>query len=744
MDPKDLEFLRRLKATFRIEAEEHIQTISAGLSELEKAPTPERGAELVETIFRESHSLKGAARSVSLGHIESLCQPLEGVFFALKRGSIAMSPRLGDLLQRSVDSIARIVSSPDMEGSVADRAVVRELVRRLEEEAAGASPALDSAKNQVPLRPATEERPAAAGTVRISMERLDALLLQAEEMIAVKMAVGQRATDLRDIGRALEDWKSEATRWKRQEPMTGAPRWKEWREWNEARLEALETRVAAVARALDQDERSTRRMIDGHLEDMKRIAMLPVASLVEPFRKIVRDLARDQGKDVELVIRGAELEVDKRILEEMKDPLVHLLRNCIDHGMQAPEERIAENKRGRGTITLDFSAKDGRHVEIVVADDGTGIDPAQVRAAAGKSGIVSMEEAHRLDPKEALALIFRSGLSTSPIITTVSGRGLGLAIVLEKAEKLGGSVSVDTEPHAGTTFRLLLPLTLATFRGVLVRADDQVFVLPAISVERVAKVYQEKIKTVENREAMLVDGQFLSIVRLADALGLPSRARQAPTANTAPGTDSAPFPVVVLASAGRRIAFRVDEILDERPVMLKGLGRQLERVRNVAGAAILGSGRVVPVLNASDLMKSAIQAATRARPSAEAPSPPSRKARILVAEDSITSRVLLKNILETAGYGVTVAVDGAEAFAKAGGGKFDLVVSDVDMPRMSGFELTAKIRGDRRLSDLPVVLVTALESREDRERGIDAGADAYIVKSSFDQSDLLDIVRRLL
>jgi two-component system chemotaxis sensor kinase CheA len=744
MDTKDLEFLKRLKATFRIEAEEHIRIISAGLIELEEAAAPERRAELMETVFRESHSLKGAARSVTLKDIESVCQPLEGAFSALKRGSIVATPSLYDLFHRSVDVIARIASSADMEGSGADRAVARDLIRRLEGESTGVVPPVAGAQEPVRRRPATEEGAAAAGTVRIPMARLDSLLLQAEEMITMKSALSQRAADVREIGRALHAWKAESAPWTDRESSTPAPRYREWHERHQARLDELEARVTAAARDLEQDERSTRRMVDGHLEEMKKVVMLPVATLVEGFPKLVRDLARDQGKEVELVVRGAEIEIDKRILEEMKDPLIHLLRNSVDHGIQEPQRRIARNKAARGTITIDFAARDGRQVEITVSDDGVGIDPARVREAATKSGIVSMEAAERLDPEEALSLIFKSGISTSPIVTDISGRGLGLAIVLEKAEKLGGSVSVDSRIDAGTTFRLLVPLTLATFRGVLVRVGDREFILPTINIERVSRVNRKEIKTVENRDAIVVDGQLLSMVELAEALGFPHRALRTPTAKAASESAPATSPIVVLASAGKRIAFRVDEILEERQVMLKSLGRQLKRVRNVAGAAVLGSGKVVPVLNVSDLMKSAVRTAAHPRPAAEAANPPSRKRRVLVAEDSITARALLKNILETADYTVTTAVDGAEAFALAHDGEFDLVVSDVDMPRMSGFELTARIRADERLSRLPVVLVTALESREDRERGIDAGADAYIVKSGFDQSDLLDVVRRLI
>ena len=773
MDAKDAEFLKRLKTTFRIEAEEHVRAISAGLIELEKDPTPERSAELIETVFREAHSLKGAARSVSLKDIESICQPLEGAFSALKRREIVLSPALCDLFHQAVDAIAQLVSSTDAECTPAERARARDLARQLGRVSEGGAPPekpeepkpaaqalsaevvptpmqpMEAMGETIPPRPLSEEKSILAGTVRIPTARLDSLLLQAEEMVSVKMAAIERTAELQEINRALASWKAESAKWKDRVSTAGTPQWTEWQRWNETRLSSIEGQMAAMSQALEQDQRTVKRMVDEHLEAMKRVLMLPVSSLVEAFPKVVRDLARDQGKEAELVVQGAEMEIDKRILEELKDPLIHLMRNCVDHGIRKPEERVHMNKAPRGTITISFNTKDSRQVEILVSDDGVGIDAAQVRAAAVKTGVVSREAADRLDSRETLSLIFQSGVSTSPIITDISGRGLGLAIVREKVEKLGGVVSVDTQTQVGTTFRLLLPLTLATFRGVLVRVDEQAFVLPTLNVERALRVNREALKTVENRETIQVDGRILSMVRLGDALELPLRKKRASAAKA--GAASAAcvgatdcFSLVVLASADKRIAFQVDEILDEQQVMVKSLGKQLRRVRNVAGATVLGSGKVVPVLNVSDLMKSAVRASAAARVLAGTEEAPSRKGRILVAEDSITARTLLKNILETAGYQVATAVDGVDAFTQARGGEFDLIVSDVDMPRMSGFELTEKIRGDKKLGELPVVLVTALESREDRERGIDAGANAYIVKSSFDQSNLLEVIHRLL
>jgi two-component system chemotaxis sensor kinase CheA len=440
---------------------------------------------------------------------------------------------------------------------------------------------------------------------------------------------------------------------------------------------------------------------------------------------------------VDLVIRGGEVEIDRRILEEMKDPLIHLVRNSIDHGIEKSEERARKKKPPRGTIGMAISPRNGNNVEIVISDDGAGISIDKVRAASLKFGVISPGEAERLTEPEVLSLIYRSGVSTSPIVTDVSGRGLGLAIVREKVEKLGGTISFGTHLDAGTTFRLILPLTLATFRGVLIRVGEHLFIIPLASVERVVKVDRGEIKTVENRETVQLNGQIVSLVRLAEALEL--------FQGNGPGNFSDIVQMVVLGSAEKRIAFALDEILNEQEVLVKSLGKQLSRVRNISGATVLGTGQVVPILNASDLMKSALKVATApVKETVIAEEVKEKGKSILVAEDSITARTLLKNILESAGYDVKTAVDGVDAFTVLKMESFDLVVSDVDMPRMSGFELTAKIRADKKFSELPIVLVTALESREDKERGIDVGANAYIVKSSFDQSNLLEVIRRLI
>ena len=353
---------------------------------------------------------------------------------------------------------------------------------------------------------------------------------------------------------------------------------------------------------------------------------------------------------------GEEVEIDKRILEEMKDPLIHLLRNCVDHGIETPEQRKGLGKPPRATITLAVSPVDANKVELRMSDDGAGIDIEKVKQSAIKHGLISPEQGSRLGEPESLALIFRTDVSTSRIITQLSGRGLGLAIVWEKTERLGGRVSVESCRHEGTSIRITLPVALATFRGILVEATDRLFVVPTAQVERVARFKPEDIQTVEGRETLSLNGRAVALARLAETLDLPS-------AEGRNGDPLAASPVVVLGAGDQRVAFAVDAVLDEQEVLVKPLVKPLSRVRNIAGATVLGSGRIAPILNVADLLKSARKVGRATREVVRAKRAETEARSILVVEDSITSRMLLKGILESAGYRVKTAVDGAEAFA---------------------------------------------------------------------------------
>jgi len=750
MVPRDKELLKKLLATFKVEAEEHINAISLGLIELEKTSVPEKQGEIVETVFREVHSLKGAAGAVNLVQIESSCQSLESLFAQLKSRERTLSPELFNDLHQKIDALGALLSTGGTEAAHGDEPRV---LRPLQ----GTGPGRQTPEN-IPAPPRfRDEKQGLSETLRLPAFKLDSLLRQAEELIPVKATAAQRITELREVGLSLADWEVE---WRKVRPQAHAMRAlaegsqrsngqslpsdgqaptraqiakvSAFLDRNETTRHSIQNKLAALAEDLESDRRTLDRRVDELVEDTKRVSMVPFSALLESFPKLVRDLCRDCGKDADLQITGGEIETDRRILEEMKDPLVHLVRNCVDHGIERPKQREERGKPLKATINLAIAPKSADKVEIVVSDDGAGVDVQKVHAAALKIGVVSREDAASMDAQQVASLVFKSGVSTSPMITELSGRGLGLAIVREKVEKVGGSASIESKLGIGTTFRLILPLTLARFRGVLVRVGQSLFVLPTRYVQRVLRVGQDEIKSAENRETIQINGRAASAVRLADVLGMTQR-----------NADSDPkrkIPVLVLVWAGEQIGFIVDEILDEREVLVKGLGKQLRRVRNIAGATVLGTGKVLPVLDVADLMQSAVNMAPAAARHETEESPKS----ILVAEDSITARTLLKNILEFAGYKVKTAVDGVEALSALANEGFDLVVSDVEMPRMSGFDLTAKIRADKRLSELPVVLVTALESREHRERGVDVGANAYIVKSSFDQGNLLEVVRRLI
>jgi len=744
------ELLRALRATFKVEAAEHLQAIGAGLMELEKAAAPPEQMRLIETVFRAAHSLKGAARAVSFGGIEAQCQSLEGLFASWKRRESAPTTETIDQAHRALNAVWEMMAEPAGPPPGGTHSPAPGASSRTGTRAA----ILPQAEQPLAGQPMLAVPVAEVETVRIAVSALDARLLEAEELLAAKLTADQWSADLGALEARLEQWRKQ---WNRIQPRMRRLRQlgeqareaaatpdvndlAEFFDWNQDYVRSLEGSLTGLRRRAEQNRLLVAKLVDELLENSKKLLMLPLSTLSALLFKVVRDLCRDQGKEAALTIRGEEVTIDKRILEELKDPLIHLLRNCIDHGVETPEQRQRAGKPPQAAVTVAVAPINGNQVEISVSDDGAGVDLEKVKLAAGRHGLPVPEATAANGESAALGLVFEADVSTSPIITQVSGRGLGLAIVREKTEKLGGRVAIESRRGAGTAIRMIVPLTLATFRGILIRAAQRSFVVPTAHVERVTQFRPEEVQTVQGRRTLVLRGRAVALVDLAEALQLPAARGHAVGAGSGVA--------IVLGAGEQAVAFVVSEVLDEREVLVKRFARPLSRVRNIAGATILGSGEVTPILNVTDLLKSARRAAaapaTPESSDAIAPQPPAAGRRILVAEDSITSRMLLKGILESAGYEVSIAVDGIDAFTTLRSGRFDLVVSDVEMPRLNGFDLTARIRADRALAELPVVLVTALESREDRERGIEVGANAYLAKSSLDQDDLLQALRRLL
>ncbi|MGH8353162.1 MAG: hybrid sensor histidine kinase/response regulator, partial [Pseudomonas sp.] len=504
-------------------------------------------------------------------------------------------------------------------------------------------------------------------------------------------------------------------------------------DWSLAQLDRLHFSATRLAKTGGHLAQGLTQLSETLIEELQAVLLLPGSSLVEGLPSMVQDLAAQAGKRVELHVRGESLQIDKRILDELRTVLTHVVRNAIDHGLETPKLREQNAKPPVGQLDVELIQESADRFELRVRDDGGGIDVAQLKAKAVASGLLPPEQAEALPEDEAVSLIFTSGLSTSAIITDLSGRGLGMAIVQEVVERLGGRIEVESAVGRGTCFHLHLPLSLSTFRAVIVRNAERVFAVPALAVERCLRLPASAVKNLENRPSLVLDDEVLPLWSLAEVLGL---------TNLENGAGE--LTVLVLKVRGERFALLVEELLGDQEITVKNLGRQLLRVRNLLGATVLGDGQLVPILHPADLYRSALNTAgTNPNQQAQEGARTALQ-RLLIAEDSFTSRGLLKAILEGAGYQVATANDGLEAWNALKQGQFDLLVSDVEMPRLDGFTLTSRIRADRELAELPVVLVTALHSAEDRARGLEAGANAYLVKSGFEQESLLDAIRRLI
>jgi two-component system chemotaxis sensor kinase CheA len=464
------------------------------------------------------------------------------------------------------------------------------------------------------------------------------------------------------------------------------------------------------------------------------VRMLPVSTVFDTFPRLVRDLSREANKEVHLEIRGGDTGLDKMILEEIKDPLLHLIRNCIDHGIELPQDRINAGKMRTGKIILSAAHEAGRIV-IRIEDDGKGIDSNKVKQSALHKKVITAQEAEKLSDKEALYLIFLAGFSTKEIITDVSGRGVGLDVVKKNIEKMKGTITVQSDLGKGTVFTMMLPLTLATIHAMIIRVGSEIFAIPTITIEETVRVELHDIKTVVDKDVIVVNGKHIPVVRLASALDLKSVGTKKAI------TDK--LPIIILNVDEIRIGFLVDELISEEEVVIKNLGDYLKGIPNTAGATILGEGEVVIILNVSEMIKLAKSVKeTHLLEDIKDEQHPTYS--ILVVDDASVLRELEKSMLETAGYAVDLAVDGVDGLEKAKKKRYDLIVTDVEMPRMDGFSLTERLREDAYYKDVPVVIVTAREKEDDKKRGIDVGADAYIVKTSFDQSKLLDTVEQLI
>jgi two-component system, chemotaxis family, sensor kinase CheA len=593
-------------------------------------------------------------------------------------------------------------------------------------------------------------------TIRVDVRKLDSLMAQLSELLITKIHADQLLSQILSAREFTTLWQKEwlVTRnsynWLERQNgdlslHTNAPthfhkelaKVLEYVNFSQGGLRDLSGIINNLVQQHQSDVMQMSLVIDRLEDDIKRLRMLPLKTITDSFGRMVRDLAQTAGKNAVLEIRGGEVELDKSVLEKIKDPIIHLLRNAVDHGIELPDKRIEAGKPAQGTIILSAEAV-GREVAISITDDGSGLDLDAIRQSAIRRGMTNVRE---MTNDELVQLIYLSGFSTSSIITDVSGRGIGLDIVRKNTEQLHGEISIDWKPGIGTRFTLTLPLTLTSSHALLVRASDQWFAIPLNTIERILYIQPDDVTSVGTNATIRFEGQQIMLIHLSNVLEL-RQTQEIQSENL--------IPVVVLSYAARRMAFIVDELGDEQEVVVKALGKPIVYLGGIAGAHLMGNGSVLLVLNVADLIKLALRSgyvpvfASGIIENDKLPSK-NQKRNILIVDDSITTRTLEKNILEASGYDVQLAIDGIEALDAIKVGELpDLIISDVVMPRLGGFDLAKRIKSEKRTAKIPLILVTSLDSPEDKARGIESGADAFIVKSRFDQENLLETIQQLI
>ncbi|HEY6878992.1 MAG TPA: response regulator, partial [Polyangiales bacterium] len=677
--------------------------------------------ELLEGVFRAAHSLKGAARAVHVSAIETICHRLEHALSELRTQPSSVDAKTVQALLVMVDGVKAAANRLRAE-SAAQAAPARgeshvsapaphAIAQPANHNAAHVDPRASRAPPHEPAQlRAPEPRAPEPRAARVATHKLDALVASSGDLVVASTRVEAQLEQ-------LSSWRDRVSR------VARAVRGGRCEELASMFLELereLDTIDTGLRREVGEFSGASRRVDD----EVRRLRMVPFREACEGLERAARDLAQALDKESTLVIEGDHVELDRELVQRLRDPLLHLVRNAVSHGIEAPAQRSAKGKPRTGTVAIRSSLC-GALVELTVEDDGGGLDLAGIRTRARALGLPDVS-----DEEELAAYVFAPGLSTSSTVDEISGRGVGLDAVKRSVEALHGTVSVG-RGQSGTRFVLRLPVTLSKLRALSLRVAGEHYVVPTSHVLRVLRFQGEQILHVGGRELVRAESELVPLVSCAALLGLPT-AR----------TDQQRAQALVVVNAGRSVALVVDELLGERECIVHKLPRRVAGSEYVSGATVLARGRVALVLNGSELARAALADVALAHQTLFTPQH-THKQRVLVVDDSITTRALIKSIVEEGGYDVTAARDGVEALKLLTEQPFDLVVSDVQMPHLDGFGLTEEIRKNEKLSRTPVVLVTSLEGESDRLRGLEAGANAYLGKSAFDHRVLIEALRGL-
>jgi two-component system, chemotaxis family, sensor histidine kinase and response regulator WspE len=759
-DPDDLSDFSMVEL-FRLEVENQSVVFMENLLALEKNPTD---ASRLGALMRAAHSLKGAARMVDLDAAVVVANQLEEVFVAAQAGSLVLLSGHVDVLLHGVDLLKRIANTPNgkMEteksgGTDGVQQFIRDLdkVRAVEPFEAvkgiGESPqsedtnvykslpsisqteaAIVSPPNEVNDAPRKHQR-----FLRVTPENLNRLLaLTGESLVESRRLVPFSKSLLRlkrehsELAQILDRIRESLGREKLNEQAEA--------QVAQARVQLVRCREDLSKRLLELEEFHRRSANLSHrlYDEALACRMRPFADGIQGFPRMVRDLARDLGKQARLEIQGPGTYVDRDILEKLEAPLTHLLRNAIDHAIELPEVRRAAGKPVEGIIRLEAQHSAG-NLLIAVSDDGRGIDLADLRKTIVQKKLTAPEAAEQMSESEVLEFLLLPGFTTKQTITEISGRGVGLDAVQAIVREVRGGIRIWTDLGSGTTFQMRLPLTLSIVRALLVEIGNEAYAFPLVHIYRALKVARKDIAVVAGRQHFCFEDQQIGLIAADKIFG------------GAPGNHSSEqVSVVVIGNKANRYGVITEKFLGERELVIKPLDPRLGKIKDISSGAILDDGSPVLIVDVEDLIRSvekSIEAGTLGGvQSGTNEEMLKRPKRVLVVDDSLTVRELEKKLLQSRGYEVEIAVDGMDAWNATRTGHFDLAITDVDMPRMDGIEFVTLIKKDSNLKSLPVMIVSYKDRPEDRHRGLEAGADYYLAKASFHDEALLQAVVNLI
>lgn len=675
---------------FLKEAQEHLDSLQTNLLVLEKEPG---NMPLIHELLRNAHTLKGSARMLGFEDISVIGHRMEDFLKEMEDGERPVDSASVDLLLQGTDAIGRMT---DALSRGADNPIdVEKFIEAFDQGLSTSEAILDSQKF---------ETEALGDTVRTSVKTLDSLVNLLGELIINKKRFEDKSEELKTLGRISEGTVPTA-------------------------------RLMEFQQALEEDVLYLGYIIQELHAEAMALRMLPLRTITDGFVRMVRDLSKSQGKEIELEIRGEHIEVDRLLLESLKPMFLHMLTNAVDHGIELPEERIARGKPAKGTIRLT-AHHEGNSVVIEIRDDGSGMDPKRIKETALRRGVIDKDEAEMLKDEEALYLTLRQGFSTSEIVTDISGRGVGMDVVKMNIEKVKGNLILKSEVGSYTEVQLTLPLTLAVIDALMISCSGEQYAIPLSYVQETLKIRSSDIATVAGKEVLSVRNATVPLFSLAQILGHEEKG-----ASISGGKLAA----VILKQRDQVIACTIDKSHGTSEIVVKSLGGQLRKVRHTFAATIMGDGNPALILDVPDIFSTAEGVSSGGlRKSLQESQTFVSRGNILVVDDSITTRTMEKSILISNGYDVTIAVSAEDALEKVTNASFDLVISDVEMPGLNGFELTAALRSMDEYRNTPVIIVSSLSKDEHKRKAIEAGAQAYIVKGAFEQGTLLDTVDTLI